>query len=140
MLNKGATHQMADGSQTGGRCNRTCSPTLSHLHVTVMTSYINLLTIDHPKMASDKRRLTSDIFAILAKALIDAKIELDVDVMHSESISKLRARSGFSRLHRPLDEKTGLECTDSRPVKISIGACLSYAHQNPMQIYEEVLN
>ena len=140
MLNKGATHLMADDSRTGGRCYRTYSPTYSQLLVTVMTSHINLPSIDHSEMASDNRRFASGIFAILAKALIDANKKLDFDFTHSVSVSKLRARSGFSRLHRPFSQKKqDLNILNSRPVKISIGACLSYVLQNPLQMYKEKL-
>lgn len=105
-----------------------------------MTFYINLLPIDHSKMASDVRWFVSSIFAILAKALIDANKKMDFDFTHSVSVSKLRARSGFSRLHRPFSQKKqDLNILNSRPVKISIGACLSYVLQNPLQMYKEKL-
>ena len=100
---------MVDDSRSGGRCYRTFSPISSQLLVAVMTSYINLLSIDPSEMGPDKRRFASSIFAILAKALIDADRKLDFEFTHSVLVSKLRARSGFSRLHRPFDEKTGLE-------------------------------
>ena len=99
----------ADDSQSGGRCHRMCSPVIGQLLLPVMGLYINLLAVDYPKVASDKRRCTSSIFAIFAKALINTKRNLDFDFFHYEYVSKLRVWSGFSRLHRPFDEKTGFE-------------------------------
>ena len=109
MLNKEVTYLMADDSRLGGRCYRNLYPIMRLLPLAVMTLHINPLSIDHPEMASYIRRFVSSIFAILAKALIDADRKLDFEFTHSALVSKLRARSGFSRLHRPFDEKTGLE-------------------------------
>lgn len=103
MLNKGATYQMADDSQTGGRCYQTFSPTFSQLLVSVMTSHINLLPVDHSEMASYEGRFASGILAIFAKALINANINLEFN--HIDFISKLRAWSGFLGLHRPFSQK-----------------------------------
>ena len=73
-----------------------------------MTSYINLFPINHSKMASYERRFANCIFAIFAKALIGANKELDFDVTHCViEISKLRARSGLFRVHRPFSKKQG---------------------------------
>ena len=83
MINKGVTCQKADDSRTGGRCYRTFSLTFSQLLLTVMTSHINLFTVNHSEMASNERRSASRIFAILAKALIGANKKLEVDVTHS---------------------------------------------------------
>ena len=80
-------------------------PISGQLLLTVMSLYINLLAVNRPEVASDKRRSMSSIIAILAKALIDADIKMDFDFTHSVLVSKLRARSGFSRLHRPFDKK-----------------------------------
>ena len=68
---------MADGSRTGGRCYRNNSPAFSQLLFPVMTSHINLLSVNHPEMASNEGRLASGIFAIFAKALINADIKKD---------------------------------------------------------------
>ena len=65
---------MADDSRTGGKCYRTYSPMLSQSLVTVMTSHINLLSVNHSEMAFDEGRLASSIIAIFAKALINADI------------------------------------------------------------------
>ena len=81
-----------------------------------MAPHINLLPVDHSEMASYKRRFASVINAIFAKALINANGYLEFYFTHSINVSKLRARSGFSRLHRPIDEKTGLEYFNSYPV------------------------
>lgn len=102
----------------------TISPLLSQLLGSVMTFYINLLPIDHSKMTSDIRRFVSSIFAILAKALINANCKIDFN--HNYFISKLRAWSGFSRVHRPIDvqKKQGLNLK-FLPCYIRVGACLS---------------
>lgn len=105
-----------DDSQSGGRCHRMRNPVIGQLLLPVMGLYIDLLTIDHPKVASDKRRGMSSIFAILTKALINANGYLEFYFTHSSNVSKLRAWSGFSKLHRPIDEKTGLEYFNSYPV------------------------
>ena len=108
-----------DDSQSGGRCHRMCSPVIGQLLLSVMGLYINLLAVDYPKVASDKRKCTSSIFAILAKALINTDRKLDFKFSHEINVSKLRAWSGFSRLHRPFDEKTGFEYYNSYPVILS---------------------
>ena len=113
---KRATCIATDGSQSGGRCHRMRYPVIGQLLLPVMGLYIDLLAVDYPEVASDKRRFTSSIFAILAKALINANGYLEFYFTHSINVSKLRARSGFSRLHRPIDEKTGLEYFNSYPV------------------------
>jgi hypothetical protein len=106
--NKGVIHLVADDSRLGGRCYRTISPLLSQLLGSVMTFYINLLTIDHSKMASDIRWFVSSIFAILAKALINTNCKLEF--YHNSNIKRSRVWSGFSRVHRPIYfKKTGLE-------------------------------
>ena len=109
----------ADDSQSGGRCHRMCSPVIGQLLLPVMGLYINLLAVDYPKVASNKRRCMSSIFAIFAKALIKTDRKLDFDSFHYEIVSELRVRSGFSRLHRPFDEKTGFEYYNSYPVILS---------------------
>lgn len=113
---KRATGITADDSQSGGRYHRISDPIQGQLPVTVMSLYIDLLAFDHSEVASDKRRCTSSIIAILAKALINTNGKLDFDFFHYENVSKLRVWSGFSRLHRPSDEKTGLERNHSYPV------------------------
>ena len=102
---KRAIRITADSSQSGGRCHRICSPVIGQLLLPVMGLYINLPAVGYPKVASDKRRCTSSIFAILAKALINTDRKLDFKFSHEINISKLRAWSGFSRLHRPFDKK-----------------------------------
>ena len=111
MFKKGATHPKADDSRTGGRCYRADSPAFSLLPITVMTSHINLLSVDHSEMASNETRFASGIFAIFAKALICANINMDSKYSHKRvRIGNLRAWSGLLRLHRPFNQKTGLEC------------------------------
>ena len=70
---------------------------------------INFLAIDHPDVASYIRKFMSSIFAIIAKALNYAIINDDMYAEHSLIIRILSAKSGFSKLHRPLYQKTGLE-------------------------------
>ena len=124
MLNKGVTYLMADDSRLGGRCYRNLYPIMRLLPLAVMTLHINPLSIDHPEMASYIRRFVSSIFAILAKALINANCKIDFN--HSCFISKLRAWSGFSRVHRPIyvQKKQGLNLK-FLPCYIRVGACLS---------------
>lgn len=110
----------ADDSQSGGRHHRNAIPISGQSLPTVMGLDINLPAVDHPEVASDKRRCTSSIIAILAKALINTKRNLDLKHYHEINISKLRAWSGFSRLHRPFDEKTGFEYFNSYPVVLSV--------------------
>ena len=86
MSNKGAICRMADGSRTGGRCYRADSPAFSQLLFTVMTFHVNLLSVDHPEMASNEGRLASGIFAIFAKALICANINMDSKYSHNEFV------------------------------------------------------
>lgn len=116
---KRATGITADDSQSGGRYHRISDPIQGQLLVTVMSLNIDLLAVDYSEVASDKGRRTSGIIAILAKALIYAYRKMDFYLIHSINISKLRAWSGFSRLHRPSDEKTGLERHHSNPVVLS---------------------
>jgi len=106
--NKGVIHLVVDDSRLGGRCYMTISPLLSQLLGSVMTFYINLLPIDHSKMASDVRWFVSSIFAILAKALINTNCKLEF--YHNSNINRSRVWSGFSRVHRPIDvqKKQGL--------------------------------
>ena len=108
MLNKGVTYLMADDSRLGGRCYRNLYPIMRLLPLAVMTFYINLLPIDHSKMASDVRWFVSSIFAILAKALINTNCKLEF--YHNSNINRSRVWSGFSRVHRPIDvqKKQGL--------------------------------
>lgn len=73
---------MADDSRTGGRCYQTFSQTFSQLLVSVMTSHINLLPVDHSEMASYEGRFASGILAIFAKALINAEINKDLKDVH----------------------------------------------------------
>jgi len=105
-----------DDSQSGGRHHRISDPTKGQLLVTVMSLYIDLLAVDYSEVASDKGRCSSGIIAILAKALINTNGNLDFDFFHFENVGKLRVWSGFSRLHRPSDEKTGHELYHSYPV------------------------
>ena len=87
-----------------------------------MSLNIDLLAVDYSEVASDKGRCTSGIIAIiaiLAKALINTDRKMDFDFFHFENVSRLRVRSDFSRLHRPSDEKTGLERYHSYPVVLS---------------------
>lgn len=94
-----------DDSQSGGRHHRISDPIKGQLLVTVMSLYIDLLAVDYSEVASDKGRRTSGIIAILAKALVNTDRKKDFDFFHFENASKLRVWSGFSRLHRPSDEK-----------------------------------
>ena len=75
----------------------------SHLlPLTVMASHVNLPATDYSEMAPDKDRFPSCFLALCAKALSEAKIELDY---HSHLKIKvllcLRAGSGLSRVHHP---------------------------------------
>ena len=72
-----------DDSQSGGRCHRMRNPAIGQLLLPVMGLNIDLLTIDHPEVTSDKRRSMSNIFAILAKALINANGYLEFYFTHS---------------------------------------------------------
>lgn len=108
-----------DDSQSGGRHHRISDPIQGQLLITVMSLNIDLLAVDYSEVASDKGRCTSGIIAILAKALINTDRKMDFDFFHFENVSRLRVRSGFSRLHRPSDEKTGLERYHSYPVVLS---------------------
>lgn len=106
-----------DDSQSGGRYHRIPDPIQGQLLITVMGLNIDLLAVDYSEVASDKGRCTSGIIAILAKALSYAKMKCEFDhtAKYNVSDSKLRAWSGFSRLHRPFNEKTGLEYNQFSP-------------------------
>lgn len=115
-----------DDSQSGGRHHRISDPIQGQLLITVMSLNIDLFAVDYSEVASDKGRCTSGIIAILAKALINAYDYLEFNTVHNIIFSKLRAWSGFLRLHRPFNEKTGLEYYSFLPCYlISVGACLS---------------
>ena len=43
-----------------------------------MSLHINFPAVDHSEVASDERKLWSDIFAICAKALFDAENKMEV--------------------------------------------------------------
>lgn len=121
---KRAINYKTDGSQTGGRYYRTYCSMSDLLPFTVMRPDINSLAIYISKMSSNKREFLSSIIAILAQRLYYATIGTDFYYEHSFSFSNLRAKSGFSRLHHPLYQKTGLESyMNSYPVKCCVGAC-----------------
>lgn len=105
---KRATGIAADDSQSGGRHHRISNPISGQLLLTVMSLYINFLAIDDTEVSSDKRKFTGSIFAILAKALSYAYGKMEYE-HNCYQLKALRAWSGFSRLHRPFRDKTGLE-------------------------------
>ncbi len=106
---KRADNRQVVSPPSGGKCHQERVPNQRGLLFTVMPSYINLLATDHSKMASDKDRFTSSILAVIAKALLIANYNLEVVQHKLYSSIVLRAESGLSTLHRPLDNKTGLE-------------------------------
>lgn len=78
------------------------------LPFTVMSFDINFSTVNHSEVASDIRKFVSSILAIIAKALKYAFVCVNINYYHSFQISVLRAKSGFLRLHHPLNKKQGL--------------------------------
>ncbi len=94
-----------------------------------MGLYINFLAIYHSEMASDIRKFLSNIFAILAKALINANSKLEFN--HNDVVNNLRAESGFSRVHHPISfkKKQGLKIKFT-PCSICVGVCLSRLNSN----------
>lgn len=63
---------------------------------------INLLAVGHPKMASDKDRLTDGIFAIVAKALFNAELINEFNIHEYRFMGEMRALSGLAVLHTRL--------------------------------------
>ena len=72
LIKKRVIRGNTDDSPSGGRCHRILDLVLAQLLFTVMSLHINFLAVDHSEVASDKRKFCRSIFAICAKALLNA--------------------------------------------------------------------
>ena len=68
-----------------------------------MTFHVNLLSFDHPEMASYEGRFVSGIIAILAKALINANIKLEFN--HDELYWQIESVERLLKATSPVKTK-----------------------------------